>query len=278
MRPIGGAGVGRGRPEKLRILADDEPADCEVLNPDGASKFLLLCDHASKDVPRSLHNLGLSDEQLSDHIGWDPGAGELTRRLSKALDATAVLSRWSRLVIDCNRSPKSSQSILAKSDGVRVVGNETVNEERAIARADAAFWPYHNQIAEILDVRQADRRPTVLVSIHSFTPMMAGNKRPWEIGFLYGNDDSLAQYLMQWLKGERPDLNIGDNQPYQVRKGTDYSIPVHGEERGLYSVLIEMRNDEIKDDIGIDFWSAILASGLKAVEPKLRFLDPLAKR
>ncbi len=266
--------TGRMAPDNRPLLADDEPLDCEVFNPDGTSKFLILCDHASAAVPRSLHNLGLSEQQLNDHIGWDPGAAALTRGLAGMLNATAILSRWSRLVIDCNRPPGSSQSILAISDGVRVAGNEKLTPDQIRARADSAFWPYHNKISSVLDERQKDHRPTVIVSMHSFTPVLNGNRRPWEIGFLYGQDDSLAQELMQWLKRERPDLKIGDNQPYQVRQGSDYAIPVHAELRGLYSVLIEMRNNEIANEIGMMFWTSMLAEGLKSIEPKLRFISP----
>jgi len=273
-----GSGTGRVQPNYTTILAADEPANCEILNPQGSSKFLLLCDHASAAVPRALHNLGLSDNQLKDHIGWDPGAADLTRALSEKLDATAILSRWSRLVIDCNRPLGSSQSILAISDGVRISGNEKMMADQMRARADAAFWPYHNAISAILDERHETHRPTVIISLHSFTPVMNGQKRPWEIGLLSGQDDGLAQYLMQWLRAERPDLNVGENQPYQVRQGTDYAIPVHAEKRGLYSVLIEMRNNEITNDIGLAFWSAMLATGLTAIEPKLRFIAPKGLR
>ena len=253
------------------VLTGDETADCDVINADGPSKFVFLCDHASPAIPKALHDLGLSDEERLSHIGWDIGAAKITRLLAEQMNATAILSRYSRLVVDCNRMPATSQSIVQKSDNIRIIGNELLSDERARARADACFWPYHNKITEILDKRHNDRRPTVLVSMHSFTPQMNGEKRPWEIGFLYGRDDSLARLLMDWLKAERPDLHIGDNEPYQVRTGVDYTVPVHGEARGLYAVLIELRNDEINNQIGLEFWSAMLSTALAAVENQLKF-------
>lgn len=264
-------GAGQRR-DPIPLLSQDEPPPYEVVNPDGPSKFLLVCDHASHRVPASLKDLGVRREALLDHVGWDPGAANVARHLAAELDATLILSNYSRLVIDCNRKPGSTTSIPAKSDTVRVPGNEGMDEDSAKARAEALFWPYHRRIEQAIDERLAARRPTVLVSIHSFTPALQGKKRPWEVGFMYGRDDTLAQYMIAWTRAERPDLTVGDNQPYQVNDSVDYTVPVHGESRGLYAMIVELRNNEIDTDVGVTFWGAMLAAGLRAVEPKLKFV------
>lgn len=262
----------RSRRDPYPLLASDEPPAFEIVNPNGKSKVFLTCDHGGHAIPRALKNLGLPAAMIEDHWGWDPGAATLARRLSAELDATLVLSTYSRLVIDCNRPLGSSSSIVTRCGNVRVGPNEGMDEDSARVRAEACFWPYHRAITRILDDRLAARRPTVLLSIHSFTPELQGKKRPWEIGYLYGRDSSFASALIDWTRQERPDLKVGDNEPYKVTDSGDYTIPVHGEARGLHAALVELRNNEIRDDTGLTFWSALLAAAFRAVEPKLKFM------
>ena len=156
------------------LLASDEPPACEVINAGGAGTAFLVCDHASNRVPRLLGNLGLEPAQLADHIGWDPGAAEVARRLSGHLDAPLGLSGYSRLAVDCNRPPDSRESITEQSAGVSVPGESGAHARRS----GDAHRPYHEAITQLLDRRAG--RPSLLLSIHSFTPELAGQRRPWD--------------------------------------------------------------------------------------------------
>lgn len=250
------------------VLAPDEPPACEVVNLDGLFPAVLLCDHASPRVPAALAGLGLSQAELLDHIGWDPGAADLARRLSTLLDAPLCLSGYSRLCIDCNRPPRVPASILGSSAGIVIPGNSQLSPEEAAARQEALFWPYHRAIAGLLDRRRDAGRQTVLLSIHSFTPCLQGQERPWHVGFMYGVDRRLAELFLEAF-AQYPSLCVGDNLPYQVTPETDYSIPVHGEARGLPCVLIEVRNDGLATSAGVAVWAQRLAMAFFAMQRDL---------
>lgn len=251
-------------PPALPLLAADEPPAFEVVNPEGRSSAVLLCDHASNRVPRSLGNLCLRSDDLCDHIGWDLGAAQLSRRLSALLDAPLVLSGYSRLVIDCNRPLGTPASIPENSCGVPVPGN-VIDAAEAKARADACFWPYHNAITRLLDLRRDRRIATAILSMHSFTPSMPGQERPWQVAILYGRDRRLAAPFLEALRRE-PGLCVGDNEPYRVSEGGDYSIPVHGEARGLPCVLIEVRQDCLASAEGVEAWAQRLAAIYRGID------------
>jgi predicted N-formylglutamate amidohydrolase len=246
------------------LLAIDEPAAFEIVNAGGAGNAVLSCDHASPRLPRRLGTLGLGAAHLADHIAWDPGAADVARRLSDLLDAPLVLSGYSRLVIDCNRPLDSSESIPAQTDGVPVPGNRTLTPADRELRIEALFTPYHRAIRELLD-RRADR-PSLLLSIHSFTPALAGERRPWSIGFAHGRDRRFAA-LMVGAMNRDEGLVVGDNQPYSVDDTTDYTIPVHGEDRGLPHVLVEIRQDGIATAADAATWAERLAAAFRHVEP-----------
>jgi len=235
-----------------KLLADDEPPAFEIVNANGSSQFVLVCDHASRRVPQCLINLGLTDEQLDDHIGWDPGAAEVARLLSKNLNAPLVLSGYSRLVIDCNRPLQSIQSIPEQSAGVMVPGNQNLNEEERALRVNDLFHPYHNAITELLDSRK--NRTTFLLSIHSFTPVLNNQQRPWNIGVSFWRDDYFAKKLIDALS-QSNDILVGDNQPYAIDAEFDYAVPVHGEARGLPSAMLEIRQDGIRSVEGVANWA-----------------------
>ncbi|WP_437930167.1 N-formylglutamate amidohydrolase [Sorangium sp. So ce291] len=251
-------------PPALRILAPDEPPAFEVVNPDGRSSAVLLCDHASNAVPRSLSVLALQKEALSQHTGWDIGAALLSRRLSALLDAPLVLSGYSRLVIDCNRPLGSPTSIPEISCGVPIPGN-TIGADEARARAEACFWPYHNAITALLDARRDRREATAILSVHSFTPSMPGQDRPWHAAVLYGRDRRLAALFLEALRRE-PGLCVGDNEPYYVSDGGDYGIPVYGEARGLPAVLLEIRQDGLLSAEAVEAWAQRLAAIYREIE------------
>jgi predicted N-formylglutamate amidohydrolase len=238
-------------------------------NSAGRSPFLLTSDHYGRLIPRSLGDLGLPAGELTRHIAWDPGIAGVANALSKDIDAHLIAQRYSRLVIDCNRPPGVPSSIPRISEATVIPRNEGIARDAAQARREAIFEPYHRRIAEVIDRRLGDGVPTVLVSLHSFTPVYAGIARPWHIGALYHRDSRLPALLLKWLRAE-PDLVVGDNEPYAVSDETDYTIPVHGEARGLMNTGIEIRQDLIADPAGQRQWADRLARILREIEMELR--------
>jgi predicted N-formylglutamate amidohydrolase len=245
----------------VRLLEPDEPPAFRIERPEGQSHYFLTCDHAGARVPRSLRSLGVSAEDMRRHIAWDIGAAAVAVKLSAALHAFAILQTYSRLVIDCNRRPGIPESIVRMSESTRIPGNEAVTIEEAAAREREIFRPYHDRIRTELDMRAAQHRPTVLISVHSFTPRFHGKQRPWHAGVLYNRDARLANELLHRLR-EEPGLVIGDNEPYSVGDTTDYTIPEHGEGRGLLHVGIELRQDLIAAGPGQGEWAERLARAL----------------
>ena len=180
----------------MPLLAAHEPPAFFIERPRGGSEFILVCDHASRLVPQALGSLGLDDAQLASHIAWDIGAAGVARQLSAALDATLLLQSYSRLVIDCNRPPGSPSSIPTQSEYVRIAANESLTTAAAAARVAEIFTPYHAAISTVLDQRRAAGLRTLLVSMHSFTPVYLGHTRPWKIGLMYRKDRRLGNALL----------------------------------------------------------------------------------
>jgi predicted N-formylglutamate amidohydrolase len=238
-------------------------------NAQGVSPFLLTCDHYGRIIPRKLGDLGVPQRELARHIAWDVGIAGVAEALSGHLDAHLIAQRYSRLVIDCNRPPGSANSIPRISEATLIPGNEAIGRDAAQARREAIFDPYHRRIREVIDHRLRQNRPTVLVSLHSFTPVYAGIARPWHIGTLYQHDTLMPPLLLKLLRAE-PDLVVGDNEPYAVSDETDYTIPVHGEKRGLINTGIEIRQDLIGDQAGQTEWAERLARILAEIETALR--------
>jgi predicted N-formylglutamate amidohydrolase len=247
----------------LSLLDLAEAPAVEIINAEGAGSAVLVCDHASNRVPRRLGTLGIESVQLADHIGWDPGAADVARQLSAHLDAPLVLSGYSRLVIDCNRPPSSPESIAEQSGGVPIPGNRRLDAEQRDIRIKALFLPYHRAIARLLDGRS--HRPSLLLSIHSFTPVLDGRRRPWPVGVSYGRDRRLAALMLSTL-AHGVDIVVGDNEPYPIEDSIDYTIPVHGEGRGLPSVMIEIRQDGVRTAAGTAAWAARLARAYRLIE------------
>jgi len=222
------------------LLTAGEPPPFFVENADGESRAVLACDHASNLVPHSLARLGLPAEELRRHIAWDQGAAEVARGLSRRLDAAAVLAGYSRLVIDCNRSLDHETSIAEESDGTRVPGNIGIDTAARSARRRTLFEPYHDALAGVL-CRVGERGQTpVLIAVHSFTPVMAGKARPWQVSVLWGYDPRVPVPLMAVLRA-RGDLVVGDNVPYSGRNRHGYTIKVHGAQAGIPHALIAVR-------------------------------------
>src|SRR5260370_14049376 len=262
-------------------MASDSPSDTSLLlesadvppvhedNAAGRSPFLLTSDHYGRAIPHILGDLGLPASELTRHIAWDPGIAGVADALSNHLDAHLIAQRYSRLVIDCNRPPGAPSSIPSISEATVIPGNEGLARGAAEARRRQIVDPYHRRIAEVLRRRLRDSVPTVLVSLHSFAPVYAGIARAWRIGTLYHRDTKLPPLLLKLLRDE-PDLVVGDNEPYAVSDETDYTIPVHGEARGLMNSGIEIRQDLIADRAGQRQWADRLARIFREIETTLR--------
>jgi predicted N-formylglutamate amidohydrolase len=246
------------------LLGADDPPPLEIVNPDGAAPVLLVCDHASRTVPRALGLLGLDEALLLRHIGWDIGAAEVTRGLAARLDASAVLAGYSRLVVDCNRGLEDASSMPAVSDGVAVPGNEGLSAEARQARAAALYSPYHEAIAARLDVLAAEGRTPAMLSIHSFTPVMNGFVRPWHVGILWDKDPRIPVPLLARLRAD-PDLVVGDNEPYSAKEPAGYTVRAHALPAGLPHVAVEIRQDLIDTAAGARRWAELLATALEPI-------------
>lgn len=236
------------------LLGPLDPGPVEIFLPASASPFLLIADHAGRSIPAALGTLGLSAADLERHIAWDIGVAEMALQLSAHLNAALIMQNYSRLVIDCNRPLDAPDSIASLSEDIQIPGNQHITAPAVEQRIAAVFQPYHAAIVNALTVRTAARRPTVLISLHSFTPVYRGVARPWHAGVLYNRDRRLAHALLTLLRAE-PGLVVGDNEPYSVSDASDYSVPVHAEQRGLLHVEIEIRQDLIEDAQGQAAWA-----------------------
>jgi predicted N-formylglutamate amidohydrolase len=243
------------------LLGPEDPAAVEFCEESANAPVLLTCDHASNAVPQSLAGLGLAPEALEQHIGWDIGAASVTRRLARALGATAILSGYSRLVIDCNRDPADPSSIPEASDGIPVPGNRNLAPEARVVRREACFEPYHQAVAARLDALFAAGGVPALLSIHSFTPVMNGLARPWQVGILWDKDPRLPVPLLAALRAD-PSLVVGDNEPYSAREPAGYTVRHHAVARGLPHMAIELRQDLVAAPEGAAFWAERLAAAL----------------
>ena len=246
------------------LLAPDEPPPWQIVNDDGAARTLLVCDHASRRIPRRLNDLGLDRLALRRHIACDIGAGEVTRRLSRMLDAPAIFANYSRLVVDCNRRLNDPTAFLAVSDGEFVPGNHDLTAAAKALRVNTIFHPYHAGIRDRLHRFRAAGITPAFVAIHSFTPIFNGTSRPWQIGVLWDTDPRIPVPLMEKL-GRIPGLVVGDNEPYSGRAPADYTVDHHAEPAGLPHVSIEIRQDLISTAEGAERWSLILGRALAEI-------------
>ncbi|HUN53231.1 MAG TPA: N-formylglutamate amidohydrolase [Candidatus Sulfotelmatobacter sp.] len=233
-----------------------------LINADSTAPFLLVCDHASRALPARYGTLGLQESELWRHIAWDIGAADVTRRLAALLDAPAVLSGTSRLLVDCNRGTDDPTFICQVSDGTVVPGNRGLDAAEIRHRIDSYYEPYHRAIAAALERARRHGPAPALVSVHSFTPVMRGFQRPWHVGILWGKDPRLAEPLMRYL-GDDPALVVGDNQPYSGRSNLGGTMQRHGAASGLPHVLIELRQDLIDTHHGAEAWASRLAAALR---------------
>jgi predicted N-formylglutamate amidohydrolase len=250
------------------LLQADDPSPVRVLREAGPSAFFLTADHAGRTIPRRLGQLGVAGGELDRHIAWDIGIAGVTERLSEALDATAVLQTYSRLVVDCNRDPSVASSMPEVSEHTAIPGNVGLSHTDRAARVTEIFEPYHARIRALLDARLAAGQRTIYVAMHSFTPVFKGESRAMQVGVLYNRDVRLAAIMLELLRAEG-DLTVGDNAPYAVSDVTDYGVPVHAERRGLAHVEIEIRQDLIAGEAGQVAWAARFARLLRDAAERL---------
>jgi predicted N-formylglutamate amidohydrolase len=233
-----------------------------LLRPQGTSRFVLVCDHASHHIPAGLHDLGLPASALTRHIAWDIGAAGVTEALSEILDAPAILSSVSRLVIDCNRQLVAPSLIPEASDGTRVPGNRNLTEGMKASRIESWFRPYHDAVEAVLVERDGRGVDSIFVSIHSMTPTLGGTWRPWPIALSSHQDRRLTDPMLAALRQQEGAGVVGDNQPYDLDPSVDYTVPVHAMQRGRLHVQVEFRQDEIADATTERHWAHRFAQAL----------------
>ena len=243
------------------LLTPADPAPVEYVNGQSNAPVLLLCEHAGNEVPAALGKLGVSDEILDSHRGYDVGAESVARALADLLHAPLILQRYSRLVIDANRPPSSPQAILEISDGATIPGNQRLAAAHRRARITEIFDPMDKAIQAGFAVHE--RRAAF--SVHSFTPQLGKEERPWHAGFLSRKSLPTCEHLMASLARQAPDLNLALNKPYQIEDATDWFIPRHAEPRALPHCLIEIRNDQIQTQEQGARWASMLAAAIKSL-------------
>ena len=239
-------------------LLEGEEDPVLLVNGGGRSPFALIAEHAANRLPKTLGTLGLNQPDLERHIAWDIGAEKVARLLSRLIDAPLVLQRYSRLAYDCNRPPDSADAMPEISETTHIPGNRNLSPADKLARIREIYRPFHAAIADLLDRRAADGTTSVVVTIHSFTPVYKGERRTVELGILHDRDTRLAERLITSFPGVDARLN----EPYGPRDGVLHTLNVHAAPRGLEHVMIEIRNDLVSDERGQQTWAERLCASL----------------
>ncbi len=242
---------------KLVYLMTTSPVQPEILNPEARTGLIILCDHASNFVPEGFDNLGLSDDIFTQHVAYDLGAEAVTRKMCELMGGAAVLAPVSRLLIDCNREPDSDTLVPRVSDGIMVPANQDLPASAIEARKRDYYTPFHEACSDLVEAHLDEGIVPLVVGMHSFTPEMGGEKRPWHAGFLWNKDPRLAQALIGLMERET-DLVVGDNQPYTGRH-LYYTMQRHGADHGLPQTTIEIRQDLLGKASMVDEWAALMA-------------------
>ncbi len=246
------------------ILAEYEQPPFEIVNRHGTARAVITCDHASNQIPDSLNLLGLGDKELAQHIAYDLGCADLSRRLSEILDAPLILGNFSRLVVDLNRHLNDPSSISETSDNIPVPGNRNISHQHAAQRIEELFVPYHNALAALLADVHAVHGVPLIIAVHSFTPVFANFERPWHIGVLWNLDERIAHPLIERLR-RHAEICVGDNQPYHAKEPVGYGMDVHAESNGYPHALLEIRQDLLANKEGTDRWAELLGHELGEV-------------
>ncbi len=262
-------------PRKLLLAA--EPLPFRIENASGAAQALVLCDHASFRVPRALKDMGLKKNVLKRHIGWDIGAEDAALHIARAFGAPAVIAQYSRLVVDLNRGPHYRECMPETSDHVKIPANADLNKKDREQRLAEIYRPYHKAAARVIDRQIAAKRPPLILSIHSMTPRMDGVSRPWHMSLLWNREAKLARCVAQALRRARPDILVGENEPYTLtgERFVGSTIWRHTEERGLPYLLVEFRQDLVDTRQKAAAWAEVF---IKAVRPVLDDPETFAGR
>ena len=237
-----------------RLLEGDE-SPLVVVNGHGASPYVLVCEHAGNRLPGALGTLGLAASELQRHIAWDIGAGNVARMLSRLIDAPLVLQRYSRLAYDCNRPPESPNAMPEVSELTPIPGNRGLSPADRLRRVRDIYRPFHDGVAEVLDQRACNGQRSIVVSIHSFTPVYKGKPRAVELGILHDRDTSLSSKLIKSF----PNIDARLNEPYGPKDGVMHTLNFHAAARGLQHAMLEIRNDLIIQERGQDEWAQRLS-------------------
>ena len=245
-------------------MPEADPPAVTLVNEQGGSPVVLLCEHASNFIPARYGTLGLPASELQRHIAYDIGAAEVARQLARDLDAPLALAGYSRLLIDCNRPAGAASLIPARSEATEIPGNRDLSAAERATRDRLFFAPFRDRVAALLEARLSAGRPTVLIGVHSFTPTFLGVRRPWQVGVLYLRAKRLAAALLDGLRAD-PALLIGVNEPYRVTLEGDFTVPWVGEARGIATALFEVRQDLIAEAAGAAAWAGRLAAVLRPI-------------
>lgn len=234
-----------------------------LVNAAADAPYIFICDHASNVVPTELRGLGIAPAELTRHIAWDIGAGDIAEILARRFDAPAVICGTSRLVIDCNRHPAYPTSIPEISDQTRIPGNLDLTSADRTERIARYFAPYHDAVDLMIERKLAAGQAPTVLSIHSMTPAIGGVARPWQIAISWHEDRRLSDPMLAALR-RNTGINVGDNQPYALDPAEDYSVPVHAMRRGLKHIQVEFRQDLVATPAGVAEWARIFGDALVA--------------
>ena len=246
------------------LLGPADPLPFEFVDRRAGARCLVVADHAGDAVPACLHGLGLAQGVFRRHIAVDIGSRAVAILLAELLRASLILANYSRLVVDLNRALNDPTAFIPSSDGVVVPGNRNLSDADKQRRADSIYRPYHAAIDGMIDEFLRQGCAPVIISVHSFTPVLANRRRPWHIGVLWDKDPRIAHPLLARLR-KNPELMVGDNEPYSGRHPADYTVDHHGEGRGIANVSLEVRQDLLEHQSGVERWAALLADALTGV-------------
>ncbi len=238
------------------LLDSDDPDPYVILNSGGRAPCLLVCDHAGVEVPQKLELLGLNPSDYRRHWAVDIGTRSVAESLSTLLDAPAIMANYSRLVVDLNRAVDHSTLCAGSGEGQPIPGNLDLEDRDRACRIEEIYNPYHTALGGLLDGFTGRGIVPVILSIHSFTPVFFGQKRPWDVGVLWTQDARVARRMMEFFRGKG--FVVGDNEPYDARLVPGTTIHRHADARRLPNVLIEIRNDHLHSPEACQKWANLL--------------------
>ena len=253
------------------LLASDEPLPFAVMNPHSSQPVLLVCDHASRRFPMALGTMGIDPVARRCHLAIDIGAGALTESIAENIGVTAVLCQYSRLIIDCNRQLMDPGAFLEFGDGVVIKGNRNLHAQEKKLREQEIYWPYHGAIDAQIKRLHAPEIAPVFVSIHSFTPVLNGESRAFEMGVLWDTDRITAEIFINDFR--QAGYHVGDNEPYSGKALQDFTIDHHAEAIGIPHIGIEIRQDLIDNEEGVARISGVMSHIIDSVPARLRPTD-----